>query len=140
MGCLIEVTQLDVTGQVACWATSGYAPSCTLLGRGGIELVDPITAALAAGGAAGLSGVAAQAVKDAYAGLKSALSARFPQLGVHVQVCRYMRCVTSTGPPAIAACRGLMPPASRGPYTAWSVSRTPGPARRGGINPSVARW
>ena len=43
----------------------------------------PITAALAAGAAAGLSGVAAQTVKDANAGLKSALSTRFPRLAVH---------------------------------------------------------
>jgi len=47
--------------------------------------VDPITAALAAGAVAGVSGVATQVVKDSYAGLKAALNARFPQLGVHVQ-------------------------------------------------------
>ena len=45
----------------------------------------PITAALAAGAAAGRSGVAAQTVKDANAGLKLALSTRFPWLAVHVQ-------------------------------------------------------
>lgn len=47
--------------------------------------MDPITAALATGAAAGLTDVAAQAVKDAYARLKEALGARFPQVGVHVQ-------------------------------------------------------
>jgi hypothetical protein len=47
--------------------------------------VDAITAALVVGAAAGVSGVATQAVKDSYAGLKSALSARFPHLGVHVE-------------------------------------------------------
>jgi hypothetical protein len=47
--------------------------------------VDPITAALAAGAAAGLTNVAAQAVQDAYGRLKAVLGARFPQLGVHVQ-------------------------------------------------------
>lgn len=47
--------------------------------------MDPITAALAAGAAAGLTNVAAQAVQDAYGRLKTALSDRFPQLGVHVQ-------------------------------------------------------
>jgi hypothetical protein len=49
------------------------------------EFVDLITAALAAGAAAGLTDVATQAVQDGYGRLKSALSARFPQLGVHVQ-------------------------------------------------------
>jgi hypothetical protein len=47
--------------------------------------VDPITAALAAGAAAGLTNIATHAVQDAYGRLKAALSARFPQLGVHVQ-------------------------------------------------------
>ena len=47
--------------------------------------MDPITAALAAGAAAGLANVAAAAVQDAYGRLKAALSARFPQLGVHIQ-------------------------------------------------------
>jgi hypothetical protein len=47
--------------------------------------VDPITAALAAGAAAGITNVATQAVQDAYGRLKAALTARFPQLGVHVQ-------------------------------------------------------
>jgi hypothetical protein len=47
--------------------------------------MDPITAALAAGAAAGLTNAATQAVMDAYGRLKSALSTRFPQLGVHVQ-------------------------------------------------------
>ena len=47
--------------------------------------MDPITAALAAGAAAGLSDVVAQAVKDAYGRLKTALTARFPQLGAPVQ-------------------------------------------------------
>jgi hypothetical protein len=49
------------------------------------KFVDPITAALAAGAAAGLANVAAQAVKDAYGQLTAALNARFPELGVHVQ-------------------------------------------------------
>ena len=47
--------------------------------------MDPITAALAAGAAAGLTKVAAQVVTDAYWRLKEAVTARFPQLGVHVQ-------------------------------------------------------
>lgn len=47
--------------------------------------MDPITAALAAGAAAGLTDAVAQTVKDAYGRLKAALGARFPQLGVHVQ-------------------------------------------------------
>ncbi len=47
--------------------------------------MDPITAALAAGAAAGLTGIATQAVKDAYGLLKSALGTRFPQVAVHVQ-------------------------------------------------------
>jgi hypothetical protein len=58
---------------------------CIPAGKGGTEFVDAITAALAAGAAAGLSGVATQAVRDAYAGLKAALSARFAQMEVHVQ-------------------------------------------------------
>lgn len=53
--------------------------------EGGLELVDPIIAALAAGAVAGLSGLATQAVEDAYARLKAALGARFPQLDLHVQ-------------------------------------------------------
>ena len=48
--------------------------------------MDPITAALAAGAAAGLSDVATQAVKDAYGRLKSALAARFPQVEPQVHV------------------------------------------------------
>ena len=47
--------------------------------------MDPITAALAVGAAAGLTSVASQAVQDAYRRLKAALNARFPDLGVHVQ-------------------------------------------------------
>jgi hypothetical protein len=47
--------------------------------------LDPITAALAAGAAAGLTAVASQAVKDAYGRLKAALAARFPQVQTHVQ-------------------------------------------------------
>ena len=47
--------------------------------------MDPITAALAVGAAAGLTNVATQAVQDAYGRLKAALSARVPQLGVHIQ-------------------------------------------------------
>jgi hypothetical protein len=47
--------------------------------------VDPITAAIAAGAAAGLTGVAAQAVKDAYGRLKATLIARCPQARIHVQ-------------------------------------------------------
>jgi hypothetical protein len=42
--------------------------------------VEPITAALAAGAAAGLTGVATQAVKDAYELLKSAFRASFPMI------------------------------------------------------------
>ena len=44
--------------------------------------MDPITAALAVGAAAGLTGVATQAVKDAYGLLKSVLRARFPKIDV----------------------------------------------------------
>jgi len=44
--------------------------------------MDPITAALAAGAAAGLTGVATQAVTDTYGLLKSALLARFPKVNV----------------------------------------------------------
>ena len=47
--------------------------------------MDPITGALAAGAAAGLTGVATQVVKDLYGRLKAALGARFPQVEVHVQ-------------------------------------------------------
>ena len=47
--------------------------------------MEPITAALAAGAAAGLSAVASQAIKDAYGRLKAALAARFPQVQTHVQ-------------------------------------------------------
>ncbi len=47
--------------------------------------MEPITAALAAGAAAGLTAVASQAVKDAYGRLKAALAARFPQVQMHVQ-------------------------------------------------------
>jgi hypothetical protein len=42
--------------------------------------VEPITAALAAGAAAGLTGIATQAVRDAYELLKSALGVGFPQI------------------------------------------------------------
>jgi hypothetical protein len=44
--------------------------------------VEPITATLAAGAAAGLTGIATQAVKDAYGLLKSALLTRFPKVDV----------------------------------------------------------
>ncbi len=47
--------------------------------------MDPITAALAAGAAAGLTDVATQAVKEAYGRLKAALAARHPAVQVHVQ-------------------------------------------------------
>ncbi len=47
--------------------------------------MDPITAALAAGAAAGLTGVAAQAIQDAYGRLTAVLTGRFPRLAVHVQ-------------------------------------------------------
>ncbi len=47
--------------------------------------MDPITAALAAGAAAGLTGVASQAVMDAYAGLTSALRERFPKVEVNIE-------------------------------------------------------
>ncbi len=47
--------------------------------------MDPITAALAAGAAAGLTNVATQAITNVYGRLKTALGARFPQLAVHVQ-------------------------------------------------------
>lgn len=47
--------------------------------------MDSVTAALAAGAAAGLTNVATQAVQDAYSRLKAVLSARFPKLGVHVE-------------------------------------------------------
>lgn len=53
--------------------------------EGEFKVVDSMIAALAAGAAAGLTGVATQAVKDAYSGLKAALSARFPQLGIHIE-------------------------------------------------------
>lgn len=44
--------------------------------------MDPITAAIAAGAGAGVTGVASQAVRDTYGALKSALRARFPRLDV----------------------------------------------------------
>ncbi len=44
-----------------------------------------ITAALAAGAAAGLTAVANQAVKDAYGRLRAALAARFPQVLTNVE-------------------------------------------------------
>jgi len=44
--------------------------------------VDPVTAAIVAGAAAGLTSVASQAVRDAYAGLKALLAARFPRVDV----------------------------------------------------------
>jgi hypothetical protein len=44
--------------------------------------IDPITAAIATGAAAGLTGVATQAVKDGYGALKSGLRARFPKIDV----------------------------------------------------------
>jgi hypothetical protein len=47
--------------------------------------MEPITAALAAGAAAGLTAVASQAVKDACGRLKGALAARFPQIQTHLQ-------------------------------------------------------
>jgi hypothetical protein len=47
--------------------------------------MEPITAALAAGAAAGLTAVASQVVKDAYGRLKAVLAARFPQVQTHVQ-------------------------------------------------------
>ncbi len=47
--------------------------------------MDPITAALAAGAAAGLTNVATQAITNVYGRLKTALGARSPQLAVHVQ-------------------------------------------------------
>jgi hypothetical protein len=43
-----------------------------------VDSIDPIANALSAGFAAGASAVGAQAVKDAYSRLKSALSARYP--------------------------------------------------------------
>jgi hypothetical protein len=49
------------------------------------ERMDPITAALAAGAAAGLTDVAAQTVKDAYERLKAVLTSRFPQLEAPLQ-------------------------------------------------------
>ena len=64
--------------------------------------MDPITAALATGAAAGLTDVAAQAVKDAYARLKEALGARLPQVGVHVQA-------LEAQPDSQRAVRELMP-------------------------------
>jgi hypothetical protein len=42
------------------------------------ESVDPITAAVAAGAASGLTAVASQAIKDAYSRLKAALDAKYP--------------------------------------------------------------
>ena len=47
--------------------------------------MDLVTAALAAGAAAGLAGVHSQAVKDKYGRLQAALSARFPTLRVHIE-------------------------------------------------------
>jgi hypothetical protein len=47
--------------------------------------MEPITAALAAGAAAGLTAIASQAIKDAYGRLNAALVARFPQVQTHVQ-------------------------------------------------------
>ena len=44
--------------------------------------MDLITAALAAGAAAGLTGAATQAVKDAYDALKASLGARFPAINL----------------------------------------------------------
>ncbi|MDQ6900340.1 MAG: tetratricopeptide repeat-containing protein [Candidatus Dormibacteraeota bacterium] len=44
--------------------------------------IDPITAAIATGAAAGLTGVATQAVRDGYEALKSGLRARFPKIDV----------------------------------------------------------
>ncbi len=46
--------------------------------------MDAITAALATGPAAGLTDVAARAVEQAYLRLTAALSARFPEVGIHV--------------------------------------------------------
>jgi len=42
--------------------------------------VDPITAAIAAGAAAGLTEISSQVVKDAYSALESALRSRFPRI------------------------------------------------------------
>jgi hypothetical protein len=42
--------------------------------------MDPITAAIVAGAAAGLTSTVSQAVRDAYSGLKGLLAARFPQV------------------------------------------------------------
>lgn len=68
---------------LAC-SRSGHPPSCTLLGKGGIELVDPspLPSRLAPPLAEAVS--PPKPFKDANAGLKLALSTRFPRLAVHV--------------------------------------------------------
>jgi hypothetical protein len=50
-----------------------------------LAVVDPITAALAAGATAGLTSAAATAVEDAYRRLTSALADRFPGLRARVE-------------------------------------------------------
>jgi hypothetical protein len=59
--------------------------SCISAGLKEESKVDVVTAALAAGAAAGLTSAAAQTVTDAYAQLKATLRARFPQLRVHLE-------------------------------------------------------
>ncbi len=54
----------------------GYARYASHRCEGGFEVVDTFTAALAASAAAGLSDVAAQAVKHAHGQLETALSGR----------------------------------------------------------------
>ena len=44
--------------------------------------MDPVTAAIAAGAAAGLTATASSAVRDAYEALKAVLEARFPRVDV----------------------------------------------------------
>jgi hypothetical protein len=44
--------------------------------------VDPVTAAIVAGAAAGLTSTASQAVRDAYESIKALLVARFPRIDV----------------------------------------------------------
>lgn len=46
----------------------------------GSNSMDPITAALAAGAAAGLADTVSQAVRDAYGALRTALAARYPDV------------------------------------------------------------
>jgi hypothetical protein len=70
-------------GPCAWWisAPSGYAASATFPGSEESSM-DPVTAAIAAGAAAGLTSTASQAVRDAYEALKSALGERFPQIDI----------------------------------------------------------